>query len=201
MDNPILAITLSLAAYLLGSVPFGVVASKVLGTPDPRTAGSRNVGFTNVLRVGGKYAGLLTLAGDIGKGWLAAWFAGQWLNDEVSILLVALASILGHLYSVFLSFHGGKGVATALGAVLGVAPMIGLGLLVTWLLTVWLWRYSSGGALVAFGLFPLLSLVSGRNPLFFSFACVVTGLIWLRHRENVVRLWSGTESRIGQAKS
>ncbi|MGH7257259.1 MAG: glycerol-3-phosphate acyltransferase, partial [Nitrospiraceae bacterium] len=89
MDNPILVVTLTLAGYLVGSIPFGVVASKALGAPDPRTAGSRNVGFTNVLRVGGKKAGVLTLAGDMGKGWLVAWSAGHWLTDEVSILIVA----------------------------------------------------------------------------------------------------------------
>lgn len=198
MDNPILVVSLTLAGYLVGSIPFGMVASKALGTPDPRTTGSRNVGFTNVLRVGGTKAGILTLAGDMGKGWLVAWLAGQWLTDEVSILIVALGSILGHLYSVFLAFHGGKGVATALGVVIGIVPAIGCTMLAMWLMAVWLWRYSSGGALAAFAFFPLLSFVFHQSHMFLSFACVVTALIWFRHRDNVIRLWSGTESRIGQ---
>jgi glycerol-3-phosphate acyltransferase PlsY len=100
---------------------------------------------------------------------------------------------------VFLLFHGGKGVATALGAVMGVAPTIGFSMLAMWLVAVWLWRYSSGGALAAFGFFPFLSLVFQRSHIFLGFACVVTALIWFRHWENVVRLWGGTESRIGQS--
>jgi len=198
MDNPILVVALTLSGYLAGSIPFGLVASKAFGTPDPRTAGSRNVGFTNVLRIGGEKAGISALAGDMGKGWLVAWVAAHWLTDEVSVLIVALASILGHLYSVFLAFHGGKGVATALGAIMGVTPAIGVSMLVIWLLAVLLWRYSSGGALAAFGFFPLLSVVFRQSHIFLGFACVVTALIWFRHRDNVVRLWSGTESRIGQ---
>lgn len=199
MDNPILVAALTFVGYLVGSIPFGIVASKALSTPDPRTAGSHNVGFTNVLRVGGQKAGILTLAGDMGKGWMVAWFASHWLTDEVSILIVALASILGHLYSVFLAFHGGKGVATALGVVMGIAPLIGFSMLAIWLMAVWLWRYSSGGALAAFGFFPLFSLVFHTSQIFLGFACIVTALIWIRHRDNVIRLWSGTESRIGQA--
>jgi glycerol-3-phosphate acyltransferase PlsY len=199
MDTPFLVVALTFAGYLVGSIPFGIVASKALGTPDPRATGSRNVGFTNVLRVGGAKAGILTLAGDMGKGWLVAWLAGQWLTGEVSILMVAMASVLGHLYSVFLAFHGGKGVATALGVVTGIAPAIGFSMVAIWLMTVWLWRYSSGGALAAFGVFPVFSLVFHQSHMFFVFACVVTALICVRHRDNIARLLSGTESRIGQA--
>ncbi len=102
MDSPWLIGILILFAYLLGSVPFGVVVSRLLGAVDPRTAGSKNVGFTNVLRVSGKKAGILTLAGDIGKGWLAGWVATMLLHQEAAVLWVALASILGHLHSIFL---------------------------------------------------------------------------------------------------
>lgn len=119
MDSPWLIGVLILLAYLLGSVPFGVVVSRLLGAIDPRTAGSKNVGFTNVLRVSGKKAGVLTLLGDIGKGWLAGWVATVALQQEAAILGVALAAVVGHLHSVFLGFTGGKGVATALGAALG----------------------------------------------------------------------------------
>lgn len=191
---------LAIVAYLAGSIPFGVVVSRLLGTVDPRTAGSRNVGFTNVLRVGGKRAGILTLVGDMGKGWLAAWAAGQLLQDEPAVFLVALAAIVGHLHSAFLGFKGGKGVATALGVVLGVHPLLGASLIGLWLLAVAVWRYSSGGALVAFAAFPVLAAWSGQSGWGVAFACVVSGLIWLRHKDNLKRLWSGTESRIGQAR-
>ena len=190
--------TLFLLAYIIGSIPFGVVVSRILGTVDPRTAGSRNVGFTNVLRVGGKQAGLLTLVGDMGKGWVVAWTAKHVFGDEAAVLAVVLAVILGHLHSVFLGFKGGKGVATALGAILGLHVLLGVFLLCVWLLAVAVWRYSSGGALAAFGLFPVAAVWSQQSSFFLGFACVVTALIWLRHKDNLVRLWSGTESRIGQ---
>ena len=197
MDSPWLIGLLTLLGYLIGSIPFGVVVSQLLGVADPRSAGSRNVGFTNVLRVSGKKAGVLTLVGDIGKGWFVAWVGTLLLHQESAILFVAMASIVGHLNSIFLKFKGGKGVATSIGAVLGVAPWIGLALLGIWVGAVLLWKYSSGGALVAFGVFPIMALVFHRSWLFVGFACVVGLLIWGRHKENLIRLWSGTESRIG----
>jgi len=199
MDSPWLIGFLTLLGYLLGSIPFGVVVSHLLGVTDPRTAGSKNVGFTNVLRVGGKKAGILTLMGDMGKGWFAGWMGTLVFHQESAMLLVAFASIVGHLHSVFLGFKGGKGVATALGAVLGLAPWVGLTLMGMWVGAVWLWKYSSGGALVAFGLFPLVALLFHRSWLFVGFASVMSGLIWLRHKDNLIKLWSGTESRIGQS--
>ena len=177
----------SIGGYLLGSIPFGVVVSRWLGSPDPRLAGSRNVGFTNVLRVGGKKAGILTLIGDIGKGWLVGWIGTLLFHQESAILLVALASIVGHLHSVFLNFKGGKGVATALGAVLGVAPWVGLTLMVIWIGVVLLWKYSSGGALMAFGLFPIVALLFHQSWLFVLFAFLVAILIWSKHTDNLVR--------------
>ncbi|MBA2486518.1 MAG: glycerol-3-phosphate 1-O-acyltransferase PlsY [Nitrospira sp.] len=197
MDSPWLIGFLFLLGYLIGSIPFGVVVSRLLGVTDPRSAGSRNVGFTNVLRVGGKQAGFLTLIGDIGKGWLVGWAATLLFYQESTILLMTMASIVGHLHSVFLNFKGGKGVATALGVVLGVAPWIGLTLLGLWAGAVFLWKYSSGGALFAFGMFPIVALIFHRSWLFVGFACVVGLLIWGRHKQNLIRLWSGTESRIG----
>ncbi|MGZ8393540.1 MAG: glycerol-3-phosphate 1-O-acyltransferase PlsY [Nitrospira sp.] len=199
MDSPWLIGLATLLGYLIGSIPFGVVVSHLLGVADPRSAGSRNVGFTNVLRVSGKKAGILTLIGDIGKGWFVGWIGTLLFHQESAVLLVAMASIVGHLHSVFLTFKGGKGVATALGAVLGVAPWIGLALIGVWVGAVLLWKYSSGGALVAFGLFPIVALIFHRSWLFVGFACVVSLLIWGRHKENLIRLWSGTESRIGHA--
>lgn len=194
-------IMLAIGGYLAGSIPFGIVVSKCLGAPDPRTAGSRNIGFTNVLRVSGKKAGLLTLAGDMGKGWAVGWLATQTVDQEAWVLGIALCAILGHLFPVFLRFQGGKGVATAIGAVAGVAPPVGLGLIAIWLLTAALWRYSSGAALAAFLSLPLLGLLAGRGGTFLIFSVIVTGLIGLRHKGNIVRLWRGTEPKIGQSSS
>jgi glycerol-3-phosphate acyltransferase PlsY len=201
MDQQAFIAGLAIVGYLLGGVPFGVVISKAMGFPDPRTVGSKNVGFTNVLRVSGKKPGILTLIGDMGKGWVMGYAATQLLQDEWAILLVALAPFLGHLFSPFLGFKGGKGVATALGSVLGVAPMIGLILLLAWLSAVALWRYSSGGALMAFGLFPVIAALMRPSAAFVSFAVVVTGLIVMKHKGNIERLWNGTESKMGQGRS
>ena len=200
MDHQGFLVLLVVVGYLLGAVPFGVVVSKAMGLPDPRTVGSKNVGFTNVLRVSGKKAGVLTLLGDMGKGWLMGWAAMQWLTDERFIMLVALSTILGHLFSPFLNFKGGKGVATALGAVLGLSPSIGLLLLLVWLGAVAIWRYSSGGALAAFGCFPVVAIVNEQRQEFFVFSLIVSGLIWVKHKDNIGRLWNGTESKIGQKK-
>jgi glycerol-3-phosphate acyltransferase PlsY len=200
MDNELLWVFMAMAGYLLGAVPFGVVVSKAMGLSDPRTVGSKNVGFTNVLRVSGKKAGILTLIGDMGKGWVMGFAATQLLQNEWAILLVALAPVFGHLFSPFLGFTGGKGVATALGSVLGVEPLIGLILLCTWLGAVALWRYSSGGALTAFGLFPLVAVFARPTVAFVLFSVVVSGLIVMKHRGNIERLWKGTESKIGEKK-
>jgi glycerol-3-phosphate acyltransferase PlsY len=201
MDQQAFIAGLVIFGYLLGGVPFGVVISKAMGFPDPRTVGSKNVGFTNVLRVSGKKPGILTLIGDMGKGWVMGYAATQLLQDEWAILVLALAPFLGHLFSPFLGFKGGKGVATALGSVLGVAPLIGLLLLLAWLGAVALWRYSSGGALTAFGLFPVIATLLRPSAAFVSFAMVVTGLIVMKHKGNIERLWKGTESKIGERKN
>jgi len=188
------------AGYVWGAVPFGMVVSKALGLPDPRTVGSKNVGFTNVLRVSGTKAGVLTLLGDMGKGWVISWAAMHWLTDEAHIMLVALSPILGHVLSPFLKFKGGKGVATALGSVLALSPSMGVLLLLIWVGTVAIWRYSSGGALAAFGLFPVVAIVNEQRQEFLVFSLIVSALIWFKHKDNIVRLWKGTESKIGQKK-
>ncbi|HWF62371.1 MAG TPA: glycerol-3-phosphate 1-O-acyltransferase PlsY [Nitrospira sp.] len=200
MDQTGLIIALALCGYLLGAVPFGVVISKVMGLADPRTVGSKNVGFTNVLRVSGKKAGILTLIGDMGKGWVMGFAATHLLQNEWAVLVVTLAPFLGHLFSPFLGFKGGKGVATALGSILGVAPLIGLLLLLAWIGAVALWRYSSGGALTAFGLFPIIAALMRPNVTFVSFSILVTGLIVVKHKGNIERLWKGTESKMGQGR-
>ena len=200
MDQQVLVAVLLVVGYLLGSIPFGIVVSKALGLPDPRTVGSKNVGFTNVLRASGTKAGVLTLIGDMGKGWMIGWAAMQWLTDERFIMLVALSVILGHIFSPFLNFKGGKGVATALGSVLGLSPSIGLLLVLIWLGAVAIWRYSSGGALAAFGCLPVVAIVNEQRQEFLVFALIVSGLIWIKHKDNLVRLWKGTENKIGKTK-
>ena len=201
MEEALLSALMAILGYLLGAVPFGIVVSKILGLSDPRTVGSKNVGFTNVLRVSGTKAGVLTLLGDMGKGWLMGWTAMQWLTDERVIMVVAFLPILGHLFSPFLGFKGGKGVATALGSVLGLSPSMGLLLLLIWLGAVAIWRYSSGGALAAFGLFPVVAIVNEQRQEFLVFAIVVSALIWIKHKDNILRLWKGTESKIGERKA
>ncbi len=200
MNEELLCALMTMLGYLLGAIPFGIVVSKAMGLPDPRTVGSKNVGFTNVLRVSGKKAGILTLLGDMGKGWLLGWVAMQWLTVESYIMVVALAPILGHLFSPFLGFKGGKGVATAMGVVLGLSPSIGLLMLLIWLGAVAIWRYSSGGALAAFGCLPVVAIVNEQRQEFFVFSLLVSILIWFKHKDNIIRLWKGTENKMGKKK-
>ena len=200
MNEELLWALMTILGCLLGAIPFGVLVSKAMGLPDPRTVGSKNVGFTNVLRVSGTKAGVLTLLGDMGKGWVMGWAAMHWLTVESFIMVVALSPILGHMFSPFLGFKGGKRVATAVGVVLGLSPSIGLLLLLIWLGAVAIWRYSSGGALAAFGCFPVVAIVNEQRQEFLVFALVVSGLIWIKHKDNIVRLWKGTESKIGQGR-
>ncbi|MDH3504143.1 MAG: glycerol-3-phosphate 1-O-acyltransferase PlsY [Nitrospirota bacterium] len=183
-------------AYLLGSIPFGLVVSRIFGADDPRTHGSHNIGSTNVLRVSGKKVGFLTLLGDLGKGTLATTIAGFMGFPWHWILIVGFSVILGHVFSIFLRFQGGKGVATALGAILGIHPLIG-GLLVgVWLGAVLIFRYSSGGALWAFGVFPFLAFFLTHDLYLCFFALGVMALIFICHKENIRRLMQGTESKM-----
>jgi len=200
MDDRFLWLLMAVAGYGLGAIPFGLVVSKAMGLADPRTVGSKNVGFTNVLRVSGTKAGVLTLLGDMGKGWVMGWAAMQWLADEPLIMVVAISPILGHIFSPFLNFKGGKGVATALGSVLGLSPSMGVLLLLIWVGTVAIWRYSSAGALAAFGMFPVVAIVNEQRQEFLVFSVVVSALIWFKHKDNIVRLWKGTEGKIGERK-
>jgi acyl phosphate:glycerol-3-phosphate acyltransferase len=200
MNEELLCALMTVLGYLLGAIPFGIVVSKAMGLPDPRTVGSKNVGFTNVLRVSGKKAGVLTLLGDLGKGWLVGWVAMHWLTVESFIMIVAFAPILGHLFSPYLGFKGGKGVATAMGVVLGLSPSIGLLMLFIWLGAVAIWRYSSGGALAAFGCLPVVAIVNEQRQEFFVFSLLVSTLIWIKHKDNIIRLWKGTESKMGKKK-
>jgi len=185
--------------YLLGAIPIGIFAGRALGGIDPREAGSRNIGFSNVLRVAGKAAGIVTLIGDMGKGVLAVLIARHLLvatgNDWE--LAAGGAAILGHMFPVFLRFKGGKGVATALGVLLAVDWTIGGSLVVVWLMSAAIWRISSLAALLAFGSLPLWVWLFHPNAPMAMFAIGTTVLIAYRHRDNIARLLAGAETRIG----
>ncbi|GJL53910.1 MAG: glycerol-3-phosphate acyltransferase [Nitrospirales bacterium] len=191
-----------ICAYGIGSIPFGVFASKVCKTQDPRTTGSGNIGFTNVLRVSGKKAGLITLIGDAGKGFLVAWLAQRYIHEELAVLLIAAAVIAGHIFSVFLKFHGGKGVATALAAVGGLHLGLGLSVTAVWLFAVWGFGYSSGGAIAAFLMLPIFAYAVFSQSLAFVFFTIgVSALVLFRHKDNISRLLAGTEGKLGMHSS
>jgi glycerol-3-phosphate acyltransferase PlsY len=191
----------TVVAYLIGSVSFAVVMSKVFGLSDPRTYGSKNPGATNVLRSGNKKAAIATLIGDGAKGWLAVWLAQrygpQFGVEDGGVALVALAVFVGHLWPVFFRFVGGKGVATALGVLLGLNPWLGLATLVTWLVVAYAFRYSSLAALVAAVFAPFYyGLLFGADEKFFA-VVVMSALLLFRHSKNIANLIAGKESRIG----
>lgn len=191
----------TVAAYLIGSISFAVVMSRVFGLSDPRTYGSKNPGATNVLRSGNKKAAIATLIGDGFKGWLAVWLAiklgPHYGIDNAGIALVAIAVFLGHLWPVFFRFVGGKGVATALGVLLGLNVWLGLATLVTWLVVAYAFRYSSLAALIAAVFAPFYyGLLFGVNEILFAVVAMSSLLLW-RHSSNIGNLIAGKESRIG----
>ncbi|MBK4733412.1 glycerol-3-phosphate 1-O-acyltransferase PlsY [Noviherbaspirillum pedocola] len=197
-------ILFAIAAYLIGSISFAVVASKLFGLADPRTYGSKNPGATNVLRSGNKKAAIATLIGDCAKGWLAVWlavrFGPQYGLEEGGIALVAIAVFLGHLWPVFFRFVGGKGVATALGVLLGINPWLGLATLATWLIVAYAFRYSSLAALVASVFAPFYyALLFGVDAILLAIVAMSALLIY-RHGKNIGNLLAGKESRIGSKK-
>src|SRR5437667_10742394 len=194
------ALASSLAiGYLLGAIPVGIFAGRALGGIDPREAGSRNIGFTNVLRVAGNAAGIVTLIGDMGKGALAVLVARHLLGAAESDWELAAggAAILGHIFPVFLRFHGGKGVATALGVLLAVDWVVGASVLVVWLMSAAIWRTSSLAALLAFGSLPLWVWLFHPSVPMALFALGAIAMIGYRHRDNIQRLLDGTETTIG----
>ena len=188
-----------LGAYLLGSVSFAIVVSRLFALPDPRSYGSGNPGATNVLRTGKKAAAALTLLGDGGKGWLAVWLAA--LFAPAAMAPAALAVFLGHLYPVFHRFQGGKGVATAAGALLGLDWRLGLGTIATWLILVAFFRFSSLAALVsAVFATAFTALLHGPGLQALCVLVISVLLVW-RHRENIRRMLRGEETRVGAKAS
>ena len=203
--SPVVATVLfAVAAYLIGSVSFAVVVSRVMGLADPRTYGSGNPGATNVLRSGNKKAAILTLLGDAAKGWLAVWLAlllaPRFGVDEVGIALVVIAVFLGHLYPVFHRFAGGKGVATAAGILLAINVWLGLATLATWLIIAVFFRYSSLAALVSAVFAPFFYVLMNGFDWIAGAVALMAVLLIARHRANIAKLLAGKESRIGEKK-
>ena len=197
---------LILGAYLLGSISFAVVVSKCMALPDPYTYGSKNPGATNVLRTGNKKAALFTLLGDALKGWVAVLIARLVLGAEPSgslewvLCAVIIAVFLGHLFPLFHSFRGGKGVATACGILFGINFFLGLATLSTWLIVAFFTRYSSLAAIAAALFAPLYYIfLFGFHPVVLALVIMCVLLIW-RHRSNIQNLMNGSETRIGKKK-
>ena len=205
--KPLYPVLATVLAYLAGSLSFAVIVSRVMGLNDPRTYGSKNPGATNVLRSGSKAAAVVTLLLDAFKGWLPVvlvkWYGKPYGLEEGTLAMVGLAAFVGHLYPVFFRFQGGKGVATALGVVLGLNWMLGLATAATWLIVAFFFRYSSLASLAA-ALFVPVYYVFGdgvawymEKQIMFTL-CAMAALLIYRHLENIGRLVKGTESRLGK---
>lgn len=186
--------------YLCGSVSAAIITCKVLGLADPRTTGSGNPGATNVLRVGGKKAAAITLVGDMFKGLLPILIMRVFTDDITTIALTGFAAFLGHLYPLFFQFKGGKGVATALGALVGYSWICGLMAMGTWLLASWLFKISSLAALITFALAPIYLYIITGHSILALFMIAISALLFWRHKANIQRILSGTEDKIGHKK-
>lgn len=201
-------ILLAIVSYLVGSIPFAVIISRVMKLRDPRTFGSRNPGATNVLRSGNKTAAILTLLGDTAKGWFivygAIWVTQAFALPRMTVPLCAIAVFLGHIYPIFLKFKGGKGVATALGVLLGLNIWLALATAATWLIVAYATKYSSLAAIAA-AIFAPLYFILGSNVAWpvnrgYAVAITIIGILVLfRHQANIGRLMRGKESKIGKA--
>ena len=196
-------------AYLMGSLSFAIIVSRLMGLKDPRSYGSNNPGATNVLRSGNKMAAVATLLLDGLKGWLPVvlvkWFGKEYGLEDGTIAAVAFAAFLGHLYPVFFKFQGGKGVATAAGALLGIEWLLGLATLATWLIIAYFTRYSSLASMASAAFAPLFYLLGNRGPWYMErsvlMAIFMIGLLLvIRHRENINKLIVGKESRLSFGK-
>lgn len=193
-------------AYLIGSIPFAVVVSKMFGLQDPRSYGSGNPGATNVLRSGNKGAAALTLIGDAAKGWFAVWLSQKLLGTGAVVALTAVMVFLGHLYPIFLKFKGGKGVATAVGVILALQPMLALICLFLWVLTAVIFKMSSLAALVSAVCAPVVFYLGGHFGAWNAQPGATMALVFIslmliyRHSTNISRILNGTESKIGSKK-
>ena len=204
------SILVAIASYLLGSLSFAVIVSRVMGLNDPRTFGSKNPGATNVLRSGSKAAAIITLLLDAAKGWLpvalVAWFGKPYGLAEGTMALAGLGAFLGHLWPVFFKFEGGKGVATALGVLVGFSGWLGLATVVTWIVIAAFFRYSSLASLVSAVFAPVYYVLADGvvwefNKWIFLAILAMSALLIYRHKLNIQRLVEGKESKLGKKKS
>lgn len=195
-SSPLALIAVAVAAYLLGSVPFGVVMARLFGLGDLRRVGSGNIGATNVLRTGNKLAAFLTLILDAGKGGIAVLLARAAVGEDAA-QVAGLCAFLGHLFPIWLQFKGGKGVATFLGTLLALAWPVGLAACATWLVTALIFRISSLSALAAAALSALWAYLLGF-PQMIVLTLALAVLVFVRHGANIKRIAAGTEPRIGQ---
>ena len=190
----------ALGAYLLGSIPFALLVSRAMGLADPRTYGSGNIGATNVLRSGNRLAALLTLIGDAVKGWAAVLIARVLGASDEAIAIVAFAAFLGHLFPVWLRFHGGKGVATAAGVLIAIDWRLGLATIAVWLAVVVASRYSSLAALIAAVAAPVMAwYLHGTGWILYAIVAMSVLLAW-RHQSNIAKLLRGEERKVGASK-
>jgi glycerol-3-phosphate acyltransferase PlsY len=191
-------VLLAIAGYALGSIPTGLLVARWQRGVDIRQYGSGSIGMTNVLRAVGKGAAVLTLLGDLLKGLVPVLLACTWLISPWGIALVALATIIGHLYPMFAGFRGGKGVATALGASIPLLPVPLIAALIVWTACLAIRRQVSLGSLAAATALPIAAWLWGAPAAYVIYALLAAALIWYRHQENIHRLLAGTEPRIGQ---
>jgi len=209
LEDSLVLVGLTLAAYLIGSLSFAVIVSRVMGLDDPRSYGSQNPGATNVLRSGNKKAAIATLLCDALKGYfpvlLVKLYGPSFGLDDRAVALVAISAFIGHLWPVFFSFKGGKGVATAAGILFGVEPLLGLATLSTWVIVAFFFRYSSLAALAASLFAPAYYLFGDQlawqtsQPELLALV-VMSALLLMRHKDNITRLVSGQETKIGAKK-
>lgn len=191
----ITTIIFSVVAYLIGSLSSAIIVCKFLNLPDPRAQGSMNPGATNVLRIGGKIPAIITLSGDMLKGFLPVFIAHLIGINGFFIGLIALAAFMGHIFPLFFKFQGGKGVATALGAFFALSPPAGLAIIITWLLVAIIFRYSSLASIATAIFAPIFILLFTNNGYFFP-VFVMSAIVLWGHLENIRRLRNGTESKI-----
>ena len=187
-----------IAAYLLGSISFGIIFSKLFSLPDPRTVGSGNIGATNIARSGKKLPAILTLLGDALKGWLPVWLALQSNMLMWVVASIGLAVFFGHLYPIYHKFKGGKGVATALGVMLAVSAWLGLAIFVTWVIVFALFRYSSLAAIIAAIAAPIYAWLLLPYKDYVLMVLLISAVLVWRHRSNIQKLLAGTESGFGK---
>ena len=191
-----IGIFIALFGYLLGSIPTGLILTKVFAKADPRKIGSKNIGATNIFRTAGKALGTFTLVGDLLKGAIPVWIAIQWGQSYLWIAASGLTPLLGHVFPIFLGFKGGKGVATALGVYLVISPIAVLIEFIIFAGIVWKWRFISLGSITCATTIPILiAFFRSDSQLYFVLSVIIAALILYRHQGNISRLLQGTENK------